>query len=77
LRIRGSFAGLEREQVSSDQVRELVAMHFERNLKFYGADDGPRLFRKHAVQYLNLRRLSEDRKDILAAAHPRSSSPLE
>jgi nifR3 family TIM-barrel protein len=60
------FAGLEREQVSSDQVRGLVAMHFERNLKFYGADDGPRLFRKHAVQYLNLRRLSrEDRKDIL------------
>ena len=60
------FAGLEREQVTADQVQQLVRMHFERNLKFYGADDGPRLFRKHAVQYLLLRRLSrEDRKDLL------------
>jgi len=41
-------------------------MHLDRNTWFYGPDDGPRLFRKHAVQYLMLRRLSrEDRKDLL------------
>jgi tRNA-dihydrouridine synthase B len=60
------FSGLEREQVSQEQVRRLIAMHLERNIRFYGTDDGPRLFRKHAVQYLMLRRLSrEDRKDLL------------
>ncbi|HEY5982977.1 MAG TPA: tRNA-dihydrouridine synthase family protein [Anaerolineales bacterium] len=60
------FSGLERDQVQPDQVREMISLHLERNIKFYGEDDGPRLFRKHAVQYLMLRRLSrEERKDIL------------
>ena len=60
------FSGLERQQVAAEQVRQVVALHLERNMQFYGADDGPRLFRKHAVQYLMLRRLSrEDRKDLL------------
>lgn len=60
------FSGLERQQVAPEQVRKLVALHLQRNIEFYGADDGPRLFRKHAVQYLLLRQLSrEDRKDLL------------
>jgi nifR3 family TIM-barrel protein len=60
------FSGLERQQVAPEQVRQLVALHLQRNIEFYGADDGPRLFRKHAVQYLMLRQLSrEDRKDLL------------
>lgn len=60
------FSGLEREQVAPEQVRQAVAVHLQRNIKFYGTEDGQRLFRKHAVQYLLLRRLSrEDRKDIL------------
>lgn len=60
------FSRLDREQVSPEQVRSLVAMHLERNIRFYGEEDGQRLFRKHAVQYLMLRRLSrEDRKDLL------------
>jgi tRNA-dihydrouridine synthase len=46
------FSGLDREQVSPEQVRSLVATHLERNIRFYGEDDGQRLFRKHAVQYL-------------------------
>jgi hypothetical protein len=57
---------LDREQVSPEQVRSLVTMHLDRNIRFYGEDDGQRLFRKHAVQYLLLRRLSrDDRKDLL------------
>jgi tRNA-dihydrouridine synthase len=62
------FSGLDREQVSHDDVRRVVGLHLERNIRFYGDEDGQRLFRKHAVQYLMLRRLSrEDRKDILRA----------
>jgi tRNA-dihydrouridine synthase B len=60
------FSRLERDQVPPDLVRKIVALHLERNIKFYGPEDGQRLFRKHAVQYLLLRRLSrEDRKEIL------------
>jgi tRNA-dihydrouridine synthase B len=66
------FAGLDRHQVTEDQVRDFLARHLERNIRFYGPEDGPRLFRKHAVQYLLLRRLSrEDRKQILRV-HPTS-----
>jgi nifR3 family TIM-barrel protein len=60
------FSGMEREDVDPAEVRRIVALHLERNIQFYGPEDGPRLFRKHAVQYLMLRRLSrEDRKDLL------------
>jgi tRNA-dihydrouridine synthase B len=60
------FAGMERDEVDPADVRRMVALHLERNIAFYGHEDGSRLFRKHAVQYLMLRRLSrEDRKDLL------------
>lgn len=60
------FSGLDREQVSPGQVQETMRKHLERTIKFYGPEDGQRLFRKHAVQYLSLSSLSrEARKDIL------------
>ena len=60
------FAGLDREQVPPDLVREMVDRHLARNVRFYGEEDGQRLFRKYAVQYLLLRTLTrETRKDIL------------
>ena len=66
------FSGLDRHQVTRVQVRDFLSRHLERNIRFYGPEDGPRLFRKHAVQYLLLRRLSrEDRKQILRP-HPPS-----
>jgi tRNA-dihydrouridine synthase B len=65
------FSRLDREQVSPEQVREIVRQHLARNVEFYGPEDGQRLFRKHAVQYLLLRTLSrEDRKRILQARPP-------
>ncbi len=65
------FSRLDREQVSPEQVREVVRQHLERNLKFYGPEDGQRLFRKHAVQYLLMRQLSrDDRKRILQSRPP-------
>lgn len=60
------FSGQERSDVPPDEVRRLVSLHLERNIRFYGPEDGPRLFRKHAVQYLMLQRLTrEERKDLL------------
>src|SRR6266545_7111376 len=60
------FSGLDREQVSSGQLQKTVHEHLERSVKFYGEEDGQRLFRKYAVQYLKLQSLSrETRKQIL------------
>jgi tRNA-dihydrouridine synthase B len=60
------FSGLNREQVLPEQVKQTIQEHLERNIKFYGMEDGQRLFRKYAVQYLLLRTLSrDDRKKIL------------
>jgi tRNA-dihydrouridine synthase B len=65
------FSKLDRDQVSPEQVHEIVRTHLERNIQFYGPEDGQRLFRKHAVQYLLMRRLSrEDRKKILQHTPP-------
>jgi nifR3 family TIM-barrel protein len=60
------FSGLDREQVSPEQVQKTVHEHLERSIKFYGEEDGQRLFRKYAVQYLLLKTLDRDsRKEIL------------
>jgi tRNA-dihydrouridine synthase len=60
------FAGLEREQVPPEMVRETVRRHLEKSILFYGEEDGQRLFRKYAVQYLLMHTLTrETRKDIL------------
>jgi tRNA-dihydrouridine synthase B len=65
------FSRLDRDQVSAEQVHEIVRTHLERNIQFYGLEDGQRLFRKHAVQYLLMQRLSrEDRKKILQQTPP-------
>ncbi|GAB4505149.1 MAG: tRNA dihydrouridine synthase DusB [Anaerolineales bacterium] len=60
------FAGLDRDQVSSEAVQDFLRRHLERNIQFYGEEDGRRLFRKHAIQYLMMQSLSrETRKQIL------------
>lgn len=60
------FSRLDRDQVPPEQVRQTLRTHLERNIQFYGEDDGQRLFRKHAIQYLLLRSLDrETRKRIL------------
>ncbi len=60
------FGGLDREQVSPDQVQETVRKHLAKSVEFYGDEDGARLFRKYAVQYLLLQTLTrETRKEIL------------
>jgi len=60
------FSRLDREQVPPEQVKQTLRTHLERNIQFYGEEDGQRLFRKHAIQYLLLRSLDrEARKRIL------------
>jgi tRNA-dihydrouridine synthase B len=60
------FSGLDREQITPQEIQRVVREHLQRNIKFYGEEDGQRLFRKHAIQYLMMRSLSrEDRKNIL------------
>ncbi len=60
------FSRLDREQVTSQQVQETVRKHLARSVEFYGDEDGSRLFRKYAVQYLLMQTLTrETRKQIL------------
>jgi nifR3 family TIM-barrel protein len=60
------FAGYDREQVPPDLLHQIVREHLHKSVQFYGEEDGQRLFRKYAVQYLLLRTLDRDaRKEIL------------
>jgi len=60
------FAGLDREQVLPELLHETIHEHLQKSVEFYGEEDGQRLFRKYAVQYLLLRTLDRDsRKEIL------------
>ena len=60
------FARLDREQVSSELLHQTVREHLGKSIQFYGEEDGQRLFRKYAVQYLLLKTLDRDsRKEIL------------
>ena len=60
------FSGLDREQVTTEQAQQTAHEHLEKNTKFYGQEDGQRLFRKYAAHYLLLKTLSRDeRREIL------------
>lgn len=60
------FSRLDREQVSAEQVQQTVRKHLAKSVEFYGDEDGSRLFRKYAVQYLLMQTLTrETRKQIL------------
>lgn len=60
------FAGYDREQVPHGLLQETVREHLQKSIQFYGEEDGQRLFRKYAVQYLLLRTLDRQaRKEIL------------
>jgi nifR3 family TIM-barrel protein len=60
------FSGLDRDQVSPELLQETIHDHLQKSGQFYGEEDGQRLFRKYAVQYLLLRTLDrEARKEIL------------
>lgn len=47
------FAGLDRHQVSTQQVRRVMLQHLESMQRFYGREDGLVRFRKHAKRYIS------------------------
>jgi tRNA-dihydrouridine synthase len=65
------FSRVEREQVSPQQVREMMLVHLERSLTFYGPELGLVLFRKYAARYLAPYRLPRAiRKKLLTSETP-------
>ncbi len=65
------FSRLDRDQVSAEQVRQMVCQHLERNMAFYGEHKGLVLFRKHAMQYLKLQKLPRaTRTEIIMQEKP-------
>jgi nifR3 family TIM-barrel protein len=65
------FSRLERTQVTTEMVHQMVSQHLERNVTFYGPQKGMILFRKHAMQYLKLQRLPRAvRTEILLQLTP-------
>ncbi|MCC7117905.1 MAG: tRNA-dihydrouridine synthase family protein [Anaerolineales bacterium] len=60
------FARTDRQQITPRMMQELIHKHLARCVEFYGDEDGSRLFRKYAVQYLLMHTLTRDeRKEIL------------
>ncbi|HCR69857.1 MAG TPA: tRNA dihydrouridine synthase DusB [Anaerolineae bacterium] len=60
------FSRIDREDVSPQMMQDLIHKHLARCVEFYGDEDGSRLFRKYAVQYLLMHSLTRDeRKEIL------------
>lgn len=57
------FAGLDREQVSAEQVRETMLAHLDSMLEFYGVERGLILFRKHAARYVSPYVLSTEQRE--------------
>ncbi|MEW5938019.1 MAG: tRNA-dihydrouridine synthase family protein [Chloroflexota bacterium] len=64
------FSGLDRDQVPPDEVQRVLRDHLDRTLRFYGLEDGERLFRKHAIQYLMLHSLNRDERKRLLQKRP-------
>lgn len=64
------FSRLDRDQVPPEQVKQALRAHLERNIQFYGEEDGQRLFRKHAIQYLLLRSLNREARKMILQPRP-------
>ena len=59
------FAGLDRAEVSSEQVRETMLAHLQAMRDFYGDEEGLKRFRKHASKYISPYELSAEQRDQL------------
>jgi len=56
------FAGLDRPEVTNEQVREMVLAHLDAMQNFYGTELGLVLFRKHAARYISPYGLTEPQR---------------
>ena len=66
------FTRKNREQISSDQVKEVIRDHLERSLSFNKNRDGLILFRKFAASYLSPYQFTpETRRSLLTETDPK------
>lgn len=59
------FQGVDRGQVSRQQVRQIISLHLERMQDFYGNERGLMLFRKHASRYISTSQLTKAERTLL------------
>jgi tRNA-dihydrouridine synthase len=59
------FSGMDRSEVSREQVLETMLSHLESMLAFYGPETGLVLFRKHAKRYLSPYHLTRPQRAAL------------
>ncbi len=59
------FSRRDREEVSLEEVQDLLLEHLERSLSFYGTQDGLVLFRKFGAGYLSPYNLDPTRRKTL------------
>ncbi len=65
------FSRLDRPDVTGEQVCQVIELHLQRMLSFYGQNRGLVIFRKHANQYLTASGLSSEmRRAILTTSSP-------
>ncbi len=65
------FSGLDRLEVTYEQVKETMLTHLDEMLTFYGPERGLVLFRKHTNRYISPYRLPSDlRKQLLTSEQP-------
>lgn len=65
------FSRIDRDQVTPDQLREVIHRHLKLMLDFYGPNRGLILFRKYAARYMTPFALpAEQRKQLLTAPTP-------
>jgi nifR3 family TIM-barrel protein len=65
------FSKLNREEITDNQVQEVMLDHLERSLSFHGQEKGLILFRKFAASYLAPYSISpEQRKQLLTEIDP-------
>lgn len=71
------FAGLDRERVPPDLIRDTMLRHLSSMLDFYGPEQGLILFRKHASRYISPFRLTRSlRERLLTSETPEDFSRL-
>ncbi len=65
------FSRLDRLEVTGEQVLQVIELHLQRMVSFYGENRGLVIFRKHANQYLTGSGLSSEmRRAILTTSSP-------
>ncbi len=65
------FSRLDRPEVTGEQVLQVIELHLQRMVSFYGENRGLVIFRKHANQYLAASGLSSEmRRAILTTSSP-------